>query len=93
MDTTRRFLDLSTAHLPHGVCEHLSSYDGVLADRHRYGWWLFVPCEPERQASDSGDDIPDDVLRIQRYARERDCDWIRLDEDASTISDLPTWDW
>jgi len=33
------------------------------------------------------------VLTIQRYARQRGCDYVLLGQDADIIDGLPTWDW
>lgn len=92
----RRFLDLGTSHLPQGLCEYLNSYDGVIAWRHgtetdQYGWWLWVPEDPQEHASDY--EIPSEVLTVQLYARSHGCDWVMFDRDSDAIDELPRWEW
>lgn len=99
-----RFLDLSTAHLPAPVAEDLNGFYGVTAHQltcsdGAHGWLLWVPDDPDKHAADHEDtdypenNIPAEVLAIQRYARQRGCDYILLDRDADRVADLPTWDW
>jgi hypothetical protein len=94
----RDVLDLSTSHLPQHLASHgLSRVDGVTAyplgtHGHCYGWLLWVPPEPDSHALDYPD-LPVEILALQRYARERGCDYVLLDQDAEVIDDLPTWNW
>lgn len=89
----RRFLDLSTAHLPKHLGIHgLSRQDGVIADHLTYGWLMWVPPDPQAHA-DEHPGLPPEVLTIQRYARTRGCDYVRFDADADKVGDLPAWDW
>lgn len=91
--TVRKFLDASTAHLPQNICELLDSYDGVIAYEHgEYGWLLWVPDDVDEHATDYLD-IPDEVLVVQRFARNLDCDYVLLDRDADRVDGLPTWEW
>lgn len=95
-EAVRKFLDLSTSHLPQQVFKDLNSYTGVHAHVFRYGWLLHVPENVDDHAmdySDETDPIPPEVLAIQRFARNLDCDYVLLDRDASAIEDLPTWEW
>ena len=94
VDPIRRVLDLSTAHLPEHLGSHgLSSQDGVIAyDLDGYGWLMWVPPDPDSHAA-GYPTLPAQVLTIQRYARQRICDYVLFDQDADTIDDLPTWDW
>lgn len=54
-----------------------------------YGWILFVGEDP------LGPDCPHlDVLNpVFAWARSNGYDWVRLDEDASPVPDLPTYVW
>ena len=94
IDPIRRVLVLSTAHLPEHLGRHrLCDEDGVVAyDLDGYGWLMWVPPDPDSHAADySGP--PAEVLTIQRYARQRGCDYVLLGQDADIIDGLPTWDW
>jgi hypothetical protein len=90
----RTILDLSTAHLPEHLGSHgLSGQDGVIAyDLVGYGWLMWVPQHPDSHANDYRG-FPAEVRTIQRYARERGCDYVLFDQDADVLDDLPTWDW
>lgn len=94
--TIFRMLDMSTAHLPREMREDLSQYEGVIADERNYGWLLWVPedidkhvgeCDPE----DADELIPPEIVRIWRKAAEHDCQYVLIDQDASTVEDLPTY--
>jgi hypothetical protein len=89
--SVRRFLDLSTAHLPQQMLYELGSQPGVVADATEFGAWLWVPSDPDDPVT--GARPPDEVLVIQRYARSLGCDWVLLDADAPTVHGLPTFDW
>jgi hypothetical protein len=92
-DMIRKFLDLSTAHLPEYLGSHaLSGVDGVTAYELCYGWLMWVPPDPDGHAADYPQ-LPAEVLTVQRYAREHACDYVLFDQDADVIDDLPTWDW
>jgi hypothetical protein len=95
--TIFRMLDLSTAHLPAEIRDELNQYEGLVADERRYGWLLLVPedidkhiaeCEPE----DLNELIPLEVIRIWRKAAEHGCQYVLLDQDASIVDGLPTYD-
>lgn len=94
----RRFLDLGTSHLPPEVCHHLDAYEGVIAYPKRtetddFGWWMWVPDDPQESADAMEDPIPAEVLAVQLYARARGCDWVMFDRDSDAIPELPTWEW
>lgn len=97
--TIRKILDLSTAHLPQHLGSNLAilpitSVDGVNCQALEFGWFMWVPDNPEEYNADFGFS-PDLALitRIQRYARSYDCDYVLFDADASRDEALPTWEW
>jgi hypothetical protein len=92
MPAIRQFLDLSTAHLPKDIRDALSAQPGVVAYALTYGWLMWVPDDPDGHCADGEQPVPDVVLTIQRYARERDCDYVLFDADADQVEGLPTWD-
>lgn len=88
----RSFLDASTAHLPQHICQNLNSFEGVIAYEHgEYGWLLWVPDDVDEHNVDG--QVPDEVTALQKFARDLGCDYVLLDQDASKIDDLPTWEW
>jgi hypothetical protein len=89
-----RMLDAGTGHLPEQICQELNSYDGVTATEREYGWLLWVPEDPTEHAEEYGDGaVPAEVVALQEFARNLDCDYVLLDADAATIEGLPHWDW
>ena len=91
----RRMLNLSTAHLPQhlGTPGGLDRVAGVVAHTTDVGVLLWVPDDPDESAHAMLDPVPDVVLAIQRYARDRGCDYVLFDADADRVDDLPVWDW
>lgn len=88
--SVRTFLDLSTGHLDkgtrHGIAQ--GSYDGVITcTPELYGWWLWAGTDEVMMAS-----LPQDLQDVIRYAKQRNCDWIKLDCDAPKLTDLPVYD-
>ena len=99
----RRFLDLSTAHLPVKLREFrtlnqyaaVTVYERTDGESSRYQpMTLWVPDDPSGWAEeyDEDDQPPAEVLALQLYARELGCDYIQFDRDASIIPGLPTWE-
>ncbi len=105
--TIRKFVDLSTAHLPQHVLAELTSFNGVIAHPTPHGAWLWVPDDPQSYTDDyaadfrageaDGDDFGDgsapEILVVQLYARSLGCDYVLFDRDADIDDALPTWDW
>jgi hypothetical protein len=89
MSHTFTVLDLSTAHLPARLRDELSAHEAVVADRHEFGWWLWVPDDPHDSAL--WERPPAEILEIQTFSRARGCDWVRFDVDGDTDPDLPTF--
>ena len=94
MSAVRRFLDLSTAHLPRALgAAGLDEAPGVIAHPTGHDWFLWVPQDPDDSANAMSDTVPAVVLTIQRYARALHCDNVHFDADAERVDDLPTWHW
>jgi hypothetical protein len=94
--TIRRFLDLSTSHLP----QKFFLPDGpdlTAAYPTGHGLLLWVPDDPESyvdpEADDDDGDAMIEIITIRRYARAHGCDYILLDADGPECADLPTWRW
>lgn len=88
----RQMLDLSTAHLPPVVITELNRFDGVVAHALPWGaWLLWVPDDSAAHAADY-DEVPQEVLTVQRYAREHGCDYVLLDVDAQQDQMLPVFE-
>ena len=91
MPTIHDLLELSTAHLPPQLADHLSNIPGVHVCVTVYGWLMWVP-DPGDDASavSSGCDV---LAPIQRYAQALGCAYVLFDRDAEVVNDLPSWDW
>lgn len=92
MATIRKFLDLSTCHLPEHLMTALNSFEGVVAYEHKYGALLWVPDDP-KESDCLENPIPAEILAVQLYARSLGCDYVLLDQDGDRNPDLPRWDW
>jgi hypothetical protein len=84
-------LDLSTLHLPPELRRDLTGVPGVITDKARYGWWLWVPDDVAETTAPSDDPLPVAIVYLQHLARQLGCDWILFDRDASVIAGLPVW--
>lgn len=86
----RKFLDLSTFHVPsekdadwlyHEVC--------LFTDAEGRDAMLYI-CSDEDQVPA---DWPDWLKAIDRHARRRGADYVMFSPDAGTVDGLETWDW
>lgn len=94
MPVIRKFLDLSTAHLPQHIMNGpLNSFENVVAYDTQYGALLWVPDDPQESNDGMDESVPAEVLAVQLYARSLGCDYVLFDRDADTDDALPTWDW
>ncbi len=81
----RRFLDVSTAHLPEPLVHNLDRHPGIRAYENEYGWFMYAHEGP-------GEHVPAEVVTLMRFARAHGCDYILLDRDSEIIDGLPSWD-
>jgi hypothetical protein len=95
----RKFLDLSTAHLPAALREYgtregvaLAWGDPAVVTVTDFGFWLWVPDDPQDSAEAGEEAIAPAVLAIQLYARKHDCDYVLFDADGETNDDLPVFE-
>jgi hypothetical protein len=87
-----RVLELSTAHispetgglLGHNPCSNQRIDDST------YGWWVHVHHDDVVEGEFG---YPDDLKHVLAIARGKGCQWLRLDEDADVVDDIPTFDW
>lgn len=92
-----KYLDLSTGHLPARDREKLD--DGpcpAIVVPHPYGWWIHVPSDDDelddlvnRNTGSPEQVMSDDFIALLMHARECECDWINLDQDADQEVGLP----
>lgn len=60
-----------------------------------YGWLICIAGDVlDHMVRESVDvEMPEELLKVIRYADERGCEWLLLDRDAELIDDLPEFDW
>ena len=82
--STAELLDIGCPSIHNGHCA-----DGIGYPKGDYGWFVYVPEEPEQDS-----DIPADLLAVVvAFARAQACNWVMFDRDADKIDDLPVFDW
>lgn len=104
MTTTRKLLDLSTAHLTEEMrielnCLYLregnladDALHGVVLHPTEHGGLMYVPENPEDFARDQEDGVDGVLLSIQQHARRHGCDYVLFDADAPIDDALETFD-
>lgn len=98
MANVRRFLDLSTAHLTPAQRlfgdrdGDLAAWGDAVVDVREYGFLLWVPDDPRESAATTEQGVPENLLAIQLYARQHDCDYVLFDADAETDAALPVFE-
>lgn len=86
-----KLLTLSTAHIPEDVAKSLETEQeddnfGLSVYPFTYGFWIHVPHEIETF-------LPPSLVACLRLAKENDCAWLQLDQDAEPLGGLPVYDW
>lgn len=82
-------LDISTAHITKETNAKLEADDekgALYVVPHHYGYFIYVPDDEEPET-------PDDLKAIFKFAKDRDCGWVKLDCDAEKYDELPTYNW
>lgn len=88
----RPFLVLSTGHVSEETAKMLDStpaaqwpvLGGPFGD---YGWFMRASDE------DTSGDIPVELMNVFNFARANGFNYVLFDCDASTVDQLPTFDW
>lgn len=101
-----RTLVLSTAHVSRATADILNgdaperdglkpAIDGHVADWGCWGWVVYTGGEvvPDIDEDSVLCLMPADMFRVLLFARDHNCQFVRFDCDADTVSGLPTWDW
>jgi hypothetical protein len=84
-----QMLVLSTAHLTEETCNtFLPAWDGPAYQKGEYGWFVYG-----FYGFGNTDDLPTDLEAVLQYAMCCGVEWLMFDRDASTIPNLPTFDW
>ena len=78
----KKYLDLSMGHLPEHERERMAEGDitSLIFHDHPYGWWVWVP--PDDADLVELREVLPTLAKILDYARNSDCAWVNLDQDA-----------
>jgi len=88
----KKYLDLSTAHIPNEDREILDGKKGAwIVTPHRYGWWVYVPLDSSANPTTAG--FSPAFCSLIGVAIDNGCRWINFDQDASIDPKLPVFDW
>lgn len=90
----RKYLDLSTDHLPPHDAELLAgaAENGGTVERTADGFWVWcgtADTNPDATLRENG--YTEAFLRVLAHARGLDCDRVLFDRDASDIAELPVF--
>lgn len=80
-----QMLALSTAHMPNQAPD----FGELRALDDEYGIIVFVYSVEEHD----GQDVPQWLQPIMKYARDKGCRYIYFDRDVPAIEGFETWDW
>jgi len=93
MQNLRKFLELSTAHVPEDVAKQIDQglFPKPPAYTNEYGWVFHVP-ETVQDCLDMG--VTDEsFLRIMALAIIWDADYVMFDQAVEPVKWLPSYDW
>ena len=93
MKQVRKFLDLSTGHLPRKTAEEIEAevFPKKPAMQSEYAWLFSVP-ETIQELHDAGVTCGA-FLNVMVLAQDTGCDYVLFDRDAEPVDWLPTFDW
>ena len=83
------YLDISTGHIPENVLKNTKSIYHVAT--YPEGAFFWVPSAPHIKVYEEY--VPDELNKIFKFARERNCTLIRFDCDGFEYPELPKYDW
>jgi len=91
MTEIRKFMCLSTCHIPdpEGASQTIEDERGVTP--YDYGWWVWVP--DDVMAEHEACPYIDGLLQCLLLARSFGCDYLQLDNDGPIEPNLPVFDW
>ena len=93
MALTRKFLDLSAAHLTPQDAAYLEecawpSREGVLCMRYEHGFFVYA----QHDLDCYGEELSGNLRRAMTKACELGCDYLMFDQDAEPQEGLPVFD-
>jgi hypothetical protein len=93
--SVRKFLDLSTSHLPSNEFgEEMNGHPWIVSHRMEFGWFVYCgDSEAQRNAIEMDEPIPNELVYLLGYARGLGCDYILFDADGPVVEGLPIWSW
>lgn len=86
-----KMLTVSTGHISKETAELLDKdniYGLVVYQKDEYGWFIFLSEEDDYYAG-----IPDELLKLIKFAKDLGCSWLCLDRDGDVLEYLEVFDW
>lgn len=83
---------ISISHITQEVSEALSTSPDdmwTLSASYPYGFFLYM----QEDIDSLPEDTPQCLIDLYRWAQEQHFSWIRLDQDADVVQELPVYDW
>jgi len=89
-------IEMSTNNLTDNTVNNWAPFDTpspVIAN-YEYGLFVYVPDDMKTFLEErSKGEVPEDLVIVLQYAKDRNIEIIRFDRDADLIEDLPCYDW
>ena len=98
----QRVFTVSTAHITAEDNEKLEAetarddVPALIVDSFKYGFYIYVNLDPKEDKPEEDElnwDFSDALKKLIQLARKLKCNYIKLDRDGETYSDLETFDW
>ena len=86
-----KMITVSTGHISKETAELLENdniYGLIVYQKDEYGWFIFLSEEDDYYVS-----IPDELLKLIKFAKDLGCSWLCLDRDGDVLEYLEVFDW
>lgn len=88
-----KIITLSSGHISERTATYLNGKNRnelVVYDKEGFGWFIYLGSEDLEEHLSY---IPEDLVKVIRYAQNYNCKWLCLDGGASYADKLPQYDW
>lgn len=82
---------VSTGHISKETADLLENdniYELIVYQKDEYGWFIFLSEKDDYYVS-----IPDELLKLIKFAKDLGCSWLCLDRDGDILEYLEVFDW
>lgn len=85
-----KMLTVSTAHITKETADLLDcDVSRVVYQKDDFGWFIHIPDDFDLEEYD----IPQELLKLIKFAKDIECDWLCLDCDAEALEYFETYEW